>query len=56
MMTIMSTNRKDKSAWEIPSPKTYFNLTSINDQEKKTISKKDLFYLHGIYSIQSYLF
>ena len=28
-----------------------------NDQEKKTvISKKDLFYLHGIYSIQTSLF
>jgi hypothetical protein len=23
------------------------------DQEKKTFSKKDLFYLHGIYSIQT---
>jgi hypothetical protein len=27
-----------------------------NDQEKKEISKKDLFYLHGIYSIQTSLF
>jgi translation elongation factor EF-Ts len=27
-----------------------------NDQEKKDISKKDLFYLHGIYSIQTSLF
>ena len=27
-----------------------------NDQEKKTLVKKDLFYLHGIYSIQTSLF
>jgi hypothetical protein len=27
-----------------------------NDQEKKDISKKDLFHLHGIYSIQTSLF
>ena len=27
-----------------------------NDQGKKDISKKDLFYLHGIYSIQTSLF
>jgi hypothetical protein len=27
-----------------------------NDQEKKDISKKNLFYLHGIYSIQISLF
>ena len=27
-----------------------------NDQEKKDISIKDLFYLHGIYSIQTSLF
>ena len=49
----MSTKRKNKNAWGIPSMETY--LTS-NDQGKKNISKKDLFYLHGIYSIQSYLF
>jgi hypothetical protein len=48
VMTITSTNRKDKNAWEIPSLKAY--LTSI------MISKKNLFHLHGIYSIQSYLF
>ena len=49
VMTIMSTNnRKDKNAWGIPSIETY--LTSIR---KKNISKKDLFYLHGIYSIQT---
>ena len=53
VMTITSTNRKGKNAWEIPSLKTY--LTSIMIR-KKDINKKDLFYMHGIYSIQSYLF
>jgi hypothetical protein len=53
-MTITSTNRKGQHAWEIPSLKTF---NKHNDQEKKTVvKKKDLFYLHGIYSIQSYLF
>ena len=53
VMTVTSTNRKGKNAWEIPSLKTY--LTSIMIRGKN-ISKKELFYLHGIYSIQSYLF
>ena len=53
VMTIMSTNRKNKNAWEIPSMETC--LTSIMIREKN-ISKKDIFYLHEIYSIQSYLF
>jgi hypothetical protein len=49
-MMITSTNRKGKNAWEIPSLKTF---NKHNDQEKKTlVKKKDLFYLHGIYSIQ----
>ena len=52
-MTVTSTNQKGKNAWEIPSLKTF--LTSIMIK-KKDISKKDLFYLHGIYSIQSDLF
>jgi uncharacterized membrane protein len=30
-------------------------INKHNDQEKKDISKKDLFYLHGIYSIQTSL-
>jgi hypothetical protein len=51
-MTITSTNRKGKNAWEILL-KNIFN--KHNDQGKKDISIKDLFYLHGIYSIQSYL-
>jgi hypothetical protein len=50
-MTIISTYRKGKNASEIQSLKIY--LTSI--MIRKDISKKDLFYLHGIYSIQSYL-
>jgi hypothetical protein len=45
-------NRKDKYAWGIPSMETY--LTSIMIRGKN-ISKKDLFYLHGIYSIQTSL-
>jgi hypothetical protein len=42
----MSTNRKDKNAWGIASMETY--LTSMMIRGKKDISKKDLFYLHGI--------
>jgi hypothetical protein len=49
----MSTNRKNKNAWGIPSMEAY--LTSIMIR-KKDISKKDPFYLHGIYSIQTSLF
>jgi hypothetical protein len=33
VMTITSTNRKDKNAWEIPSLKTY--LTSIIVRKKR---------------------
>jgi hypothetical protein len=47
VMMFMSTNRKDKNAWGIPSMETY--LTSIMIRKKRQISKKDLFYLHGIY-------
>jgi hypothetical protein len=46
----MSTNRKNTNVWGIPSMETY--LTRF-DQGKKDISKKGLFYLHGIYSIQT---
>ena len=52
-MTITSTNRKGKNAGEIPSLKTYLISIMIR---KKDISKKDLFYLHGIYSFQFHLF
>ena len=52
-MMVTSTNQKGKNAWEISSFKTY--LTSIMIRGKNT-NEKDLFYLHGIYSIQSYLF
>ena len=53
VMTITSTNRKGKNPGEIPSLKTYLLSIMIR---KKDISKKDLFYLHGIYSFQSHLF
>jgi hypothetical protein len=46
----VSTNRKNTNVWGIPSMETY--LTSIMIR-KKDISKKDLFYLHGIYSIKT---
>ena len=49
-MSIMSTNQKNTNVWGIPSMETY--LTRF-DQGKKDISKKGLFYLHGIYSIQT---
>ena len=41
VMTIMSTNRKDKKYLEISSMETY--LTSHNDQEKKTLVKRICF-------------
>ena len=41
VMTIMSTHRKDKNVWGIPSMETY--LTSIMIREKKTLVKRIFF-------------
>jgi hypothetical protein len=40
-MTITSTNRKGKNAWEIPSLKTYLDKIELN---KFHASEKDPFY------------